>query len=164
MNWATDYEPFQKLLDGLCATWDRPPAKDELVAAYWGALKDASYAEIRRNVDRLIKTATRDSKWPRPGDLRDQTPSVPLPAREAEFKAGEERCTRNWDERLRKDPELTRIELAIAKTDRIIATVHESSPIYATAFDENWRYRQELQALREDRRQMRAEIDSPVNQ
>lgn len=156
MNLMTDYDPFTKLLDGLCATWDRPPAKEEMLSAWWNALKDAPYAEVKRNVDRLIKTATRNSKWPRPGDLRDQVPSVALPVHEAEFKAMEERCARNWNERLRMDQELTRIELAIARTDRVLASEHESSVIYATALEENRRYRADLLTLESERRQARA--------
>ena len=152
MNQLTEYEPFRALLDGLCATWDRPPAKDEMVSAYWSALKDARYSEIKRNVERLIRTATRGSKWPMPGDLRDEAPTNVLPAREAEFKACEERCARNWAERMKADPELTGIELAIAKTDRLLATEHEGSPAYATALQENRQYRSQLQDLLAARR------------
>jgi hypothetical protein len=153
MNQLTEYEPFRALLDGLCATWDRPPAKDEMVLAYWNALKDARYGEVKGNVERLIRTATRDSKWPRPGDLRNEAPSNVLPAREAEFKACEERCARNWDVRMRADSELTGIELAIAKTDRVLAGEHQGSPIYAVALDENYRYRNQLRQLHYSRRQ-----------
>ena len=56
MDTMRDYKPFQALLDQLCASWDRPPAKDELVQAYWSALKDVSFAEVKRNVERLIRT------------------------------------------------------------------------------------------------------------
>lgn len=152
MNQLTEYESFRALLDGLCATWDRPPAKDEMVSAYWNALKDVRYGEVKSNVERLIRIATRDSKWPRPGDLRNEAPSNVLPAREAEFKACEERCARNWDERMRLDPELTNIELAVAKTDRVLASEYQGSPIYATALDENRRYRKKVQDLHEQRR------------
>lgn len=151
MNQLSEYEPFRALLDGLCATWDRPPAKDEMVSAYWTALKDVRYGEVKNNVERLIRTATRESKWPRPGDLRNEIPSNVLPAREAEFKACEERCARNWDERMRVDPELTRIELAVAKTDRMLASEYQGSPIYAQALDENRRYRDQLRAFLERR-------------
>jgi hypothetical protein len=147
MNQLTEYEPFRALLDGLCATWDRPPAKDEMVSAYWNALKDARYGEVKSNVERLIRTATRDSKWPRPGDLRNEAPSNVLPSREAEFKSCEQKCSRSWDERMHKDPELTGIELAIAKTDRVLASEHPGSPIYATALEENGRYRIQLREL-----------------
>jgi hypothetical protein len=147
VNEITEYEPFRALLDGLCATWDRPPAKDEMVLAYWNALKDARYGEVKSNVERLIRTATRESKWPRPGDLRNEPPTNVLPSREAEFKACEQACARNWDDRLRVDPELTRMELAIAKTDRVLASEHQGSPIYATALDENRMYRNQLREL-----------------
>lgn len=155
MNQLTEYEPFRALLDGLCATWDRPPAKDEMVSAYWNALKDARYGEVKSNVERLIRTATRDSKWPRPGDLRNEVPSNVLPSRETDFKACEQQCARNWDERMRKDPELTGIELAVAKTDRLLASEYPASPIYATALQENARYRNQLQQLHIARRQAR---------
>ena len=155
MNQITEYEPFEKLLDALCATWDRPPAKPEMVAAWWAALKDVRFGEVKGNIERLIRTATRDSKWPRPGDLRNEPPSNVTPAREADFKAAEDRCARNWDERMRADSELTGIELAIAKTDRVLASEHQGSPIYATALDENRRYRNQLQQLHYSRRQVK---------
>lgn len=156
MNQLTDYEPFEKLLDALCATWDRPPAKPEMVAAWWTALKDARFGEVKGNIERLIRTATRDSKWPRPGDLRNEPPTNVLPAREAEFKACEERCARKWDERMRKDPELTRLELAIAKTDRLLASDYIGSPAYAAALDENRSFRNQLKELLEARRRQGA--------
>lgn len=152
MNQLTEYEPFRALLDGLCATWDRPPAKDEMVLAYWNALKDTRYGEVKGNVERLIRTATRDSKWPRPGDLRNEAPSNVTPAREGDFKAAEDRCARNWDERRRADQELSDLELAVAKTDRVLASEHQGSPIYATALDENRRYRNQVQLLLETRK------------
>jgi hypothetical protein len=155
LNQLTEYEPFRALLDGLCATWDRPPAKDEMVSAYWNALKDARYSEVKSNVERIIRSATRDSKWPRPGDLRNDVPSNLLPSREADFKACEHRCARNWDERMQKDPELTGLELAIAKTDRVLASDHQGSPIYATALEENARYRNQLRQLLDERRQVK---------
>lgn len=133
MDTQRDYEPFRNLLDQLCATWDRPPAKEALVQSYWNALKEVRYAEVKANVERIIRTATRESKWPHPGDLRNELPSTVAPAREAEFHKSEERNIRVWEEQIRQDPELARIELGLARWARILAVDHESTPQYAEA-------------------------------
>lgn len=134
MDTMRDYKPFQSLLDQLCASWDRPPAKDELVQAYWAALKDVSFAEVKRNVERLIRTATSATKWPKPGDLRDEAPATSRNASmEADFRQAEERAVRNLEEQRQRDPELWRLEVGIAKCARIMVTEHEGSPQYAEA-------------------------------
>jgi hypothetical protein len=134
MDSMRDYKPFQALLDQLCATFDRPPAKDELVQAYWAALKETSLAEIRRNVERIIRSATSATKWPKPGDLRDEAPSNSRNASmDADFRVAEERAVRNLEQQRSLDPEMWRLEVGIAKCARIMVTEAESSPQYAEA-------------------------------
>jgi hypothetical protein len=134
MDTMRDYTPFRALLDQLCASWDRPPAKDELVQAYWAALKDVSLAEVKRNIERLIRTGTSVTKWPKPGDLRDEAPSNSRnSSMEADFAQAEQRAIRNLEEQRQRDPELWRLETGIAKCARIMVTEHEGSPQYAEA-------------------------------
>ncbi len=62
MDTMRDFAPFRVEIDKLCATFDRPPAKDELVDAYWNSLRDTRLSEIQRNVARIIRTATKDTR------------------------------------------------------------------------------------------------------
>jgi hypothetical protein len=148
MDTMRDYEPFRTLLDQLCATFDRPPAKDELVQSYWAALKDVHFAEVRRNVERIVRTATSATKWPKPGDLRDEAPPTTRSASmEADFRVAEERAVRNLEEQRRLDPELWRLEAGIARVGRILAADHEGSPQYAEAVRLDRLYRDQRLAL-----------------
>jgi hypothetical protein len=154
MDTMRDFAPFREEIDKLCATFDRPPAKDELVDAYWNSLRDTQLSEIRRNVARIIRTATRDTKWPKPGDLRDAVPEEGTrrsAAHEAAYRSAEERSARNWEEQRRLDPELAEVELGIAKCGRILAADDPSTPQHAEALAMDRQYRDQRKALLERR-------------
>jgi len=61
------------------------------------------------------------------------------PERAAEFASYIRQNVRHWEDRRRADPEKWRKDVQIAKLDRIIATEHPDSPIYARALCE-WRH------------------------
>jgi len=150
MDTIRDFAPFRGEIDKLCATFDRPPAKDELVEAYWNSLRDVRFSEVQRNVARIIRTATRESKWPKPGDLRDTVPDEGArrsAAHEAGFDAAVRRNERNWEELRKGDEELWRLEATIAKCGRILASDDSSSPQYDDAIRQDRRARDERRAL-----------------
>ncbi|HZP86618.1 MAG TPA: hypothetical protein VFB54_07335 [Burkholderiales bacterium] len=154
MDTQRDFAPFRKLLDQLCVTFDRPPAKDELVNAYWDALRDARFDEVSRNVARIIRTATEKTRWPKPGQLRDAAPDERAhrtASEEAGFRAAIELNRRTWSEFEARDPQLYAIEIAIARCARILATDHESTPQHAEARALDWRLRQRRWALLAER-------------
>lgn len=154
MDTIRDFEPFRKEMDKLCATWDRPPAKDELVEAYWNSLRDVRFSEVQRNVARLTRTATRDTKWPKPGDLRDTVPeegSRRSAAHEAGMQSAERRNLRNWEEMRQADEELWKVEVMIAKCGRILACDDPASPQYEDALRFDKKARDERRALLERR-------------
>jgi hypothetical protein len=153
MDTMRDFTPFRAELDKLCATFDRPPAKDELVNAYWESLRDARFSEIQRNVQRIIRNATKETKWPKPGDLRDCAPEEGTrrsAGHEAAINDAEKRSLRNWGSLAANDRALHDIELGIAQHGRVLATTHEDSP----------EHRESLRAdriLRDQRRELQAE-------
>jgi len=154
MDTMRDFEPFRAEIDKLCATFDRPPAKDELVDAYWNSLRDIRLSEVQRNVARIIRTATRETKWPKPGDLRDAVPEEGTrrsAAHEAAYRSAEERSARNWEEALRHDRQLAEVELGIARCGRILASDDQSTPQHAEALSMDRQYRDQRMKLLESR-------------
>lgn len=143
-----DFDRFTQVLQHVAAVYSKK-LDDVLIQQYWKALKDMYLPTIERLADQHMRY---QKFFPKPFELR---PREDPPARESGsdggFHKGVEFCRRNWDERMQRDPELTRIELTIAKTDRIIAAVHESSPGYITALDENRLYREQRRLMKRDR-------------
>lgn len=142
-----EFNQFRELLDEICATWDRPPAKDELVRAYWEALKDVRISEVRANVTRILRTATKETKFPKPAELRNTVPTEKSATAASAQSDAERRCIRNWGELAKRDLQLHNIELGIAHCGRILAADNMGSPQYAEAL------RQDRQ-LRDQRRQL----------
>lgn len=151
----TDFEPFRLLLDQLCAAFDRPKAKDELVNAYWEALHEVRFAEVERRVKNILKTATSKTKWPKPGELREVAPDAADQGRsasmDAAYREAEMNNHRNWMAMKAADPELYQLEMGIAQCGRILARDHESSPQYAEAHRLDGHYRQRRRALLTER-------------
>jgi hypothetical protein len=138
MQTSKEYDAFTGLLDQLCAAWDRPPAKDELSKGYWNALKDCPLAEVERNVQRILRTATGKQPFPKPAELRNEPPREATASADAAFTAAQERSVRNLELLRHQDPAAWRKEAALRRLDRIIATEWEGSPAYAVALRE-WR-------------------------
>ncbi len=151
---STEQTAFFQLIDQLCAAFDRPPARDEMREAYWNALHDVRLSEIRGNIDRLIKLATRDSKFPRPGDLRDlreETPSQKSASAEAAFRDALRRNGEMWQEWHDRDPEEAALEHGIALAGRILSCEHAGTPQYAEALREDRQLRDRRRELLQSR-------------
>lgn len=156
MNREQDFAQFRRLLDQLCATWDRPPAKDELVEAYWEALRFDSLTEIERNARRIMKTAGRRTPWPKPGELRDESrEETPQRAasQEAARRGAEVLNAETWKQLEAQDPVRHEIEIGIARCARIMVSSHESTPQFAEARQLDWELRQRRRALQSERAQ-----------
>lgn len=134
---STEQKNFFELIDQLCATFDRPPARDEMRQAYWKALHDVRLSEVRANVDRLIRTATSTSRFPRPGDLRNEPVNEKAPGEDAHYQDAMRRNGEMWPEWHRRDPELAALEHGISIAARTLARDHEGSPQYAEALRED---------------------------
>lgn len=149
-----DQKVFEAELRKLCAVIGKP-FSPHLMAGFWAALFDVSLEEVQKNIDRYIRSATRETKFPKPADLRDVAPNASTVLRTAAmdegFRQAEERSRRNWQELEAKDPELTRIDLTIAQCGRILAIEHPSSPQYAQALREDNAARDRRNVLLEER-------------
>lgn len=75
------------------------------------------------------------------------------PHRKAEFARMVGQSVRAWEQFMREDQELARLELAIAHAARILVTEHPSSPQYAQALSEDRKLRDRRYELWQTRAQ-----------
>lgn len=143
---SNEFKLFEEQIKQLAAGFGRR-ADDRLVQAYWRSLIDVSLDEVIESVTRYLRTASSETKFPKPAQLRKEPPPEPTSRvvrsadMDAAFARAEAECIRNWEDLRRKDPETLEIEIRIAKVGRILATAHESTPEYAEAveLDRKWR-------------------------
>jgi len=119
MDTIKDSLAFRELLDGLSLTLTGFPARDELAQAYWSALRDVRFSEVKANVERILRCATKDTRFPRPAELRDCAPT--LERHSAALEAAERTSAASWDELKRRDSVEYQIQLHIAKCARALA-------------------------------------------
>ncbi len=98
-----EFDAFKGELKQLCATLGKAYT-DALAEAYWRSLRDVDLDEVQSHVERILLNANRDTKFPKPAQLRSALPTtkaVPEPSlREAESLA-----IRNLEELRRTNPE-----------------------------------------------------------
>jgi hypothetical protein len=135
MDSVADKGPFARLLDMLCATWGKPPATDAMQEAYWKSLKDVKLSEIRANVERILKTATKRDFFPKPAELRNDVPSVSR--HDSNFEAAQAFSVRVLEEMKREDQEKWRMHVRLRYLDRLLVSEPHDSPIYSTALEES---------------------------
>jgi hypothetical protein len=134
--YPTDFELFTGLLRQLSEVFSKK-LSDEMVQAYWGALKDQPLPIVRRLADQH----TRYQKFfPKPFELRpkEERPVSRDAKADADFKFAEARCIANLEDLRRKDPDRWQSHVRMGKLDRLIATTHESHPAYQGILNE-WR-------------------------
>jgi hypothetical protein len=136
MDLLTDSEAFRELLDGLSLTLTGWAAKDALAQAYFIALRDLPLREVKANIERLLRTATKATKFPHPCELRNEPVS---PTADARLAALEERSCRQWRRRMDADPIQTAIELRIARAARKTVITPEDDPARAS-WDAEYRH------------------------
>ena len=148
-----EFGGFSSELKQLCASFGRRYT-DALAQAYWRVLRDAPLSEIETNVERILLSATRDTKFPAPAELRNEAPSMRrTPAMDAEFTKIEERSARTLDELRERDSDLWRLEVSIARTGRILAMCDPGTPQYDEASRRDRVYRDQRRALIESRKE-----------
>jgi hypothetical protein len=131
MDRQRDFAAFQKLMDQLCAAlrgWRE--AGDAFINAYWDALRDVPLAEVQANVKRIIATATKDTPFPKPRDLRDRAPAIENvhdSRRDAATRVNET----TWRELRATDPVRFQIEFGIARAAREMAAISIDDPGFA---------------------------------
>lgn len=90
-----DVEPFKDRMRELCAVFGKSCTK-ELVQGYWAALRDIQFDEFERNCAGVMRSATKETKWPKPAELRDRAPTRGRPE-DPEFRAAERRSAENLE-------------------------------------------------------------------
>lgn len=129
----SDFADFRALLDRHAEVYGKPKPSDSLIEAYWASLLDVRFSLVKRCADAHLKHG---KFFPKPGELRpkeDKPATVKDPAADAAFQAGERRATENLEDLRLRDERAWRHEVNLRKLDRIMATEHPGSPIYAQA-------------------------------
>ncbi len=133
MDTQRDSKAFEDLMDRLSASLrEGYKATDAQKSAYWNALKDVHLSEVRAHIERIIATATKETPFPRPRELRNRAPvieGVPDPKRTAADRLSEQ----SWRDMREVDPVRYRIELGIARAARELAGLCPDDPGYEEA-------------------------------
>jgi hypothetical protein len=132
-----EFDDFSRELKQLCASLGKAYT-DALVQAYWRALRDVSLEEVQAHVERILLNAKKETKFPRPADLRSTPPTQLTPPSDPAFRDAETKAIRNLDEIRGSSPDEWRARVNVGKLDRIIATADPGSVEYARALCE-WR-------------------------
>jgi hypothetical protein len=129
MDHQRDFEAFKRLLSRLCVTFDKF-ATEELIEAWWKALRREPFPAIERQIDCFIASANDKTKFPKPGQFAGASGAQ---AYECRVTEASERAWRTFIERF---PRTGPIRSAMAVASQIMAREHESTPAYANAHSE----------------------------
>ena len=123
-----EFDAFKAELKQLCASLGKAYT-DPLAQAYWRVLRDVPLSEVEANVERILMTASKDTKFPKPTELRT-TPT----SHQAELPEGALRLNQEaWAEKQRRNPELARAEFLWCQYQHVLASEDPSTPQYAMA-------------------------------
>jgi hypothetical protein len=127
-----EFDSFRNEIKQLCASLGKPYT-DPLGQAYWRALQDIPLPELESNVERILLNATKDTKFPRPSELR----TTPAPRAQSslegdpKLKEAFELNRRNWDEQLEEGSPLGKWRLLSALLARIDVEEEPGSVFHA---------------------------------
>lgn len=116
MDHLRDAKPFRALMNELSAALRGGfDASDDMAAAYWKALKDMPFAEVKANIERVISTATRETSFPRPAALRNSPAVIASGLPSAVQLKAERESIKHWRELKVADPIAFEIEWHLAR-------------------------------------------------
>lgn len=98
-----EFDDFSRELKQLCASLGKAYT-DSLVQAYWRVLRDVSLEEVQAHVERILLNAKKETKFPRPADLRSTPPAQVVSINDPAFREAEDRAIRNLEELRQRDP------------------------------------------------------------
>ena len=119
---SDEFDSFRNEIKQLCASLGKPYT-DPLGQAYWRALQDIPLPELESNVERILLNATKETKFPRPSELR----TTPAPRAQSSIendpalKKAFERNKTNWDDKLEEGSPVAKWQLLSALLARIDA-------------------------------------------
>lgn len=98
-----EFDAFKGEIKQLCASLGKAYS-DALGQAYWRVLKDIPLEELEAHVERVLLTATAETKFPKPGQLRS-TPAHRNPVSDPSMAKAEKESIVTWEEMRRDNPE-----------------------------------------------------------
>lgn len=129
MDNQRDGNAFRELMDQLSSSLREGfKASDEMKDAYWNALKDVSFAEVRANAQRIIATATPETRLPRPASLRNRPMQGVMVAPSFAQEKAERDSIRRWREFKERDPIGYEIEWRSSRAFTSLAQCDEGDP------------------------------------
>jgi hypothetical protein len=141
MDTLRDFPAFRDIVDDLNAVLrDGFKASDATVRGLFDALRDVPIDEIRANAKRIIATATRDTAFPKPRDLRNRPAVIEAPPPSAAAEVSARRNQLMWRELRARDPIEYEILFRVARTARDLAQLDEADPGYAECAREHHRW------------------------
>lgn len=129
---SDEFDSFRNEIKQLCASLGKPYT-DPLGQAYWRALQDISLMELEANVERILLNATKETKFPRPSELRT-TPAPRQPTSvesDPALKKALERNKINWEEKLKTNLPLANWHMLSSYLARIDVEEDPSSVFYS---------------------------------
>lgn len=109
-----EFDAFRGELKQLCASLGKAYT-DALAQAYWRSLRDVSLEEVQAHVERILLNANRETKFPRPSQLRSTPPTHAEAPSDPAFREAEDRGIRNLEDLRQKNPEEWEDQVAAAK-------------------------------------------------
>jgi hypothetical protein len=125
-----EFDAFKGELKQLCASLGKAYT-DALGQAYWRVLRDVPLAEVEANVERVLLSAGKDTKFPKPMDLR----TTPTRAQIQLPEEGVRRAQESWREKFARNPRLAKIDHEWCAYQYVIASSAPSSPEHQMAIE-----------------------------
>jgi hypothetical protein len=128
-----DFQRFRDCMRRLEGIYSKQ-IPDDVMQAYWGALKDLPFELVRERIDSHIRYG---KFFPKPQEIRpkEERPKERNAAGDAAVADAEKSCIANLEELRREDPVRHRAEVQLRYCDRILATRPADSPEYAEALE-----------------------------
>jgi hypothetical protein len=113
-----DAVEFKALLGRLAVIFGKPAPADDVIDAYWSALKDLHFAAVKRSAEHHIRYG---KFFPKPFELRpkEDKRSEETPSQRAAFDGALRENRQNWETWLAKEPAKARAALVVAYAARV---------------------------------------------
>lgn len=129
MDHQKDFEPFKRMLSRLCVTFDKF-ANEELIEAWWKALRREPFATVERQVENFIASANDKTKFPKPGQFAG---AIGAQSHDIRLTQASELA---WREFCAQFPTTGPMRMKMAQASALMVSEHVSSPAYEQAAHE----------------------------
>ena len=132
-----EFDAFRSEILQLCASLGKKYT-DALGQAYWRALKDVSLDEVQVHVERILLSATSETKFPKPLQLRSTPPKARSSVASPEMLGIERRAAEGLEE-LRKSDLQRWFEIVGNRSAAQIVDQHGSENVFFDTQEMCWR-------------------------